>query len=641
MADNRQIKFEVYAKQGTSWRIHTHYDSNYRSEAIDDAKRVERQAGISASCVMRVSYDEFNNESNDSVIYHTASLKTRPSFKEMGKTQNSKRAIISDSKSNTASPSGSVKYNAMIDYEVQNKEFQKQQHREILKQQNIHDDSVMASLNSQENKETNINFLHLFFAMLFSSIFGLASCIFIYTALQYMEADVSKNTLYIIFTANFSVVFLLIFTPMVIRILSNKDKYNDNSNYNNHTVDNNINISMDNDLLKDELLNNDNIIKPLNDAEEIKYNKYNIKPEDEDRFFPEDINIKVQINNSINKENKVVVKIHPEILEKKINKPEEKSSENIAAINNIKNILSALVAEAQMQYSDKLLIDSYLRFGAILFLAGTADEIAHRLGLNKEKYLPILVSEVEYIGASHADANGFCVNINEYLLDKCYLNMYNIGRNFGKNKLTSKTEESGFIDCLEYWLRPVIKQNIADSDNKNFDDDKFNKNFVAVLFTDIVDSTENQQKMGDEWMMKVVHLHNESVREALKKYNGQEIKHMGYGIMASFPTVNYAVSASIIMQEDFISEGIANPEYKFEVRIGISAGQPIHEGGDIFGTPVNLAARVLNKAGAGQIAVSSIVKDMCDIGRLKFLEIGNMKLKGFKKLETIFHVKYD
>ena len=503
----------------------------------------------------------------------------------------------------------------------------------------------MESLNLQKSNADNLNYLQLVIAMLLSSVLGIVSCIFIYGAIQYMGMDVTKNVLYIIFITSFSIAFFLTFTPMVRRILSNKDKYNNDDEY---IINDNI-IKPLNDAEqqakkeKDILLINEideisNEIYELNNAEEIKHDKYNIKPEDEDGFFPEDRNIKVKINNSANKENKVVVKKYSEISEEKVNKPEEKINKNITAINNFKNILSALVTEAQSEYSDKLLIDSYLRFGAILFLAGTADEIAHRLGLNKEKYLPILVSKVEYIGATHADANGFCVNINEYLLDKRYLNMYNIGRNFGKDKLTSKTEESGFIDCLEYWLRPIIKQN---SDNENSDDDKLNKKFVAVLFTDIVNSTENQQKMGDEWMMKVVHLHNELVRQALKKYNGQEIKHTGDGIMASFSTVNYAVSASIIMQEAFISEGIANPEYKFEVRIGISAGQPIHEGGDIFGTPVNLASRVLNKAGAGQIAVSSIVKDMCDIGGFKFLEIGNMKLKGFKRLETIFHVKYD
>jgi class 3 adenylate cyclase len=79
------------------------------------------------------------------------------------------------------------------------------------------------------------------------------------------------------------------------------------------------------------------------------------------------------------------------------------------------------------------------------------------------------------------------------------------------------------------------------------------------------------------------------------------------------------------------------PNLAFEVRIGISAGEPIHEGGDIFGTPVNLAARVMSKADAREIAVSSVVTEMCRGTDLNFNEVGSFELKGFGA-QPIYHV---
>jgi len=82
------------------------------------------------------------------------------------------------------------------------------------------------------------------------------------------------------------------------------------------------------------------------------------------------------------------------------------------------------------------------------------------------------------------------------------------------------------------------------------------------------------------------------------------------------------------------------PDRGFEVRVGISAGEPIHESGDIFGTPVNLAARVLSKTDPNQICVSSIVKDLCQGKGYKFDPHGTFELKGFPEAQVIYQVVY-
>ena len=73
----------------------------------------------------------------------------------------------------------------------------------------------------------------------------------------------------------------------------------------------------------------------------------------------------------------------------------------------------------------------------------------------------------------------------------------------------------------------------------------------------------------------------------------------------------------------------AVPELPLHLNIGINSGEPIHEGDDLFGTPVQLAARVCAYAGTDQIAVSKLVKDLCAGKGLKFNDLGEVEFKGF------------
>jgi class 3 adenylate cyclase len=74
----------------------------------------------------------------------------------------------------------------------------------------------------------------------------------------------------------------------------------------------------------------------------------------------------------------------------------------------------------------------------------------------------------------------------------------------------------------------------------------------------------------------------------------------------------------------------AGPDYPVNVRIGISAGEPVEQAADLFGSTVQLAARLCAQAEPGQILVSSVVADLCIGKNLKFLDVGGCELKGFE-----------
>ena len=81
------------------------------------------------------------------------------------------------------------------------------------------------------------------------------------------------------------------------------------------------------------------------------------------------------------------------------------------------------------------------------------------------------------------------------------------------------------------------------------------------------------------------------------------------------------------MQEACLRANGRNPELGLDLCIGVNAGEPIHEDGDIFGTPVQLAARVLSKAEGDEIAVSNLVREMCTGKNYKFTKKGEYELE--------------
>ena len=151
-----------------------------------------------------------------------------------------------------------------------------------------------------------------------------------------------------------------------------------------------------------------------------------------------------------------------------------------------------------------------------------------------------------------------------------------------------------------------------------------------ILFTDIVGSTQMTQDSGDEAAMKILQVHDTIIRGALEKYNGSEVKHTGDGIMASFASVADAVNGAINMQKGIGNHNQTNPEMKLFVRIGLSAGEPVEKNQDLFGTSVQLAARICNHADAEEILMAHTVQELCAGKGFEFANPDEVKFKGFK-----------
>ena len=160
----------------------------------------------------------------------------------------------------------------------------------------------------------------------------------------------------------------------------------------------------------------------------------------------------------------------------------------------------------------------------------------------------------------------------------------------------------------------------------------------AVMFTDIVGSTEMTARLGDVAALELVRAHDALVRRSLAEYDGREVKHTGDGMMASFAGVADAVLAAADIQRRFARFNAAASE-PVRVRVGVHAGEPVEDHRDLFGATVQMAARLCGEAGADEIVVSDFVRELCVEAALEFTALGARRLKGFAAPVSLF--RYD
>jgi class 3 adenylate cyclase len=151
----------------------------------------------------------------------------------------------------------------------------------------------------------------------------------------------------------------------------------------------------------------------------------------------------------------------------------------------------------------------------------------------------------------------------------------------------------------------------------------------TVLFTDVVNSTTLTQSLGDEAALAIVGVHDTIVRDALSTLGGREVKHTGDGIMASFVSAASAVRCAIQIQQELEKHAQVNSQHPLKVRVGAAAGEPVEKNNDLFGSTVQLAARLCSHAQPEQILVSSAIAELCIGKGLSFEDLGEVTLKGF------------
>jgi class 3 adenylate cyclase/pimeloyl-ACP methyl ester carboxylesterase len=205
--------------------------------------------------------------------------------------------------------------------------------------------------------------------------------------------------------------------------------------------------------------------------------------------------------------------------------------------------------------------------------------------------------------------------------------------------LTLQTSEPFFSGDARPVLNAInafLKEGAEESDLLESPEARNPGGLRTILFTDLVDHTEMMTRLGDKAGRAVLREHEAITREVLKAHGGTEIKTMGDGFMASFGSVTRAVECAVALQRGF-AEREGEP---LMVRVGLNAGEPIEEDGDLFGATVILASRIAAKAESGEILVADTVRGLCSGKGFLFADRGDFVAKGFEEPVRVSEVRW-
>jgi class 3 adenylate cyclase len=155
--------------------------------------------------------------------------------------------------------------------------------------------------------------------------------------------------------------------------------------------------------------------------------------------------------------------------------------------------------------------------------------------------------------------------------------------------------------------------------------------FRTIVFTDIVDSTRFMSEVGDEEGRKAVRAVEKRVSSLADRHGGRVVKNLGDGSLVSFNSNTAALRFALEVQAEIEPDSL-------QLRIGMAAGEPIEEGGDIHGAVVAYASRVAGLGGAGEIIASDTVRQLALGKGFEFKSMGQFELKGFNEPATVWKV---
>ena len=156
---------------------------------------------------------------------------------------------------------------------------------------------------------------------------------------------------------------------------------------------------------------------------------------------------------------------------------------------------------------------------------------------------------------------------------------------------------------------------------------------ATILFVDIVRSTEKAARLGDSRWTQVMNHYYAAVRRELKALRGKEVVTTGDGLLATFGAPAAGVRCAIAIREAVRTLGL-------EIRVGLHAGEYKVSGAEVFGLAFHIGARVAAKAGAGEVLVSSAVKDLMSQSGIRFKDHGVHQLRGVPKRWRLYRVEH-
>jgi class 3 adenylate cyclase len=177
-----------------------------------------------------------------------------------------------------------------------------------------------------------------------------------------------------------------------------------------------------------------------------------------------------------------------------------------------------------------------------------------------------------------------------------------------------------------------LSGNIASRHRTAGRDAELKQALATILFVDIVRSTEKAAKLGDARWTQVMNHYYAAVRRELKALRGKEVVTTGDGLLATFGAPGAGVRCATAIRQAVRTLGL-------EIRVGLHVGEYKVIGAEVVGLAFHIGARIAAKARAGEVLVSSAVKDLMPQSEIRFLDRGAHQLKGVPKRWRLYRVE--
>lgn len=273
-------------------------------------------------------------------------------------------------------------------------------------------------------------------------------------------------------------------------------------------------------------------------------------------------------------------------------------------------------------------LDGRNRFACHLYVLGAAEAILAKTKAGRQELPLIIGPALEALGTGADRAGTFLSRAADYQRDAKFSAAIDAGRAAMAGRLQSGSGGAEKLGpALEAW------NGLTEAAQKTLD--------IAILFTDMVASVATTQRLGEEQAMRLVQTHNSIVAVALKRHRGHQVKHTGDGIMAVFPRVADGLAAAVDIQRQCAEHNNVTPGEQIMLRIGLSAGQPVQENNDYFGTIVQLSARLSSLGEPGDIHCDATFADYVKDSPVAPLSAPfDVPLKGFAQQQTVYRVDW-
>jgi class 3 adenylate cyclase len=153
---------------------------------------------------------------------------------------------------------------------------------------------------------------------------------------------------------------------------------------------------------------------------------------------------------------------------------------------------------------------------------------------------------------------------------------------------------------------------------------------ATILFTDIVDSTALAREAGDASWKRTVGMHDDVARSVLAGFGGREIETAGDSFLVVFDSAEGAIRCGLALVR-------ALDAIRLSIRVGIHSGEVVVSDDQVRGLAVHAAARILDRAGSGEVLMSGTTRDLAEGATgLTFESRGPHRLKGLEREHELF-----